>query len=240
MMVRSFWVGLLVVAACATGGDTPPATNEVPPEEEPSATPCSPAEPCEGAEACHNGVCAARCTMDGECDEGSFCDADDTATCQPTVVTSCPETPCAETQFCASGMCATQAAAACQHSPFDPKDGCGDAAVCMATLFVDGMPVDIESCYTFPPCAPDYSCPVGEWGAVCSFGVLHDKQAMCVPGMCLGDENCPDAFRCIKPPGGQVYGFCGDGRSGGTCAAGTDCTAGICDAPAVGYLGRCL
>jgi hypothetical protein len=229
---------LLVAAACATSGE--PQSNESPPEETPSATPCTPSEPCPSGESCFNGVCASRCGVEGECDAGYFCDLDDTGLCQPAAVSSCPETACAETQFCASGICGTQSASACLHNPFDPRDGCGEDAVCMGSLFVDGMPIDVEACYTFPPCPPDYACPVGEWGSVCSFGVVEDKLPMCVPGMCIGDENCPSSFRCVKPETGQVHGFCSDGRSGGSCLVGSDCQGGICEAPAPGYLGKCL
>ena len=109
----------------------------------------------------------------------------------------------------------------------------------MQNLVVNDEPLGVEACYTFPPCPPSYECPVGPYGSLCSFGVLEDKDPMCVPGMCLSEANCPEGWICVKGDDTANHGYCTDGRAGASCYAGPDCQSGVCESVASGYVGNC-
>lgn len=205
----------------------------------PTVEACSPSDPCKPGHACHNGACAKGCNTDGDCEDGEYCAMEAGQVCQPLEIPSCPEVACTDTQACVNGMCGTQTGTPCGASPFSEADGCPDDQLCLGQVFVNGTMVEQNQCYTFPSCGPDLTCPVGSRGALCTLGVFPDKDAFCVPGMCLGVEHCPESFACVRPNTMTLTGACSDGAIGSLCATTADCNASSCVIEVPGLLGTC-
>jgi hypothetical protein len=81
-------------------------------------------------------------------------------------------------------------------------------------------------------------CAVGSSGALCTAGIFSDKDAFCVPGMCLGVEHCPAGFACVYASQSET-GACSDGAPGSLCATTADCAGSACVIETPGLLGVC-
>jgi hypothetical protein len=235
------WLAWLVLAAaCATGEESGTVADHDDGLADPPPVGCSATMPCEAGEACHNGACADGCNDDADCAADEYCALELGQLCQPREAATCPASACATTQSCVNGMCGTQTGTPCGPSPFDPTaDGCPSDAMCLEQIHVDGVLVDARQCYTLPACRPDLTCPVGVAGAVCSAGVMPDKDPFCIPGLCLGPEHCPEAFHCVRRATNDPLGRCGDGSTGSLCATPADCVGGSCVILTPGLLGTC-
>lgn len=201
---------------------------------------CSASQPCPPGTTCHNGACAEGCNSDADCDESEYCALESAQVCQPRELPTCPEVACAPTQACVQGLCATQTGTPCGPSPFNPgADGCPDDELCLGQIEVNGVWVETNQCYTLPGCGADYSCPVGADGAICSFGLLGEKDNFCIPNTCVGPENCPSSMTCVRLSTSDLYGRCSDGEAGSLCASGGDCGSHSCVITVANQLGNC-
>ncbi len=237
---------LTLLLACAQGNDAGTGGAALGGEgpggggSTPQAVGCSANDPCPPGRTCHNGACAKGCNGDADCEEDvEYCALALGQICQPREAPACPAVACADTQSCVNGLCGTQTGTPCGPNPFSDADGCPADEICLDQVSVDGFLVSAKQCYTFPACSPDYTCPVGVGGAICSFGVFPDKQAFCLPGMCLGDENCPAAFHCVRKGAGEAAGHCTDGAQGSLCLNTSDCAGSPCVIATPGQLGTC-
>jgi len=205
-----------------------------------SAAGCSASVPCAPGSACHNGACAEGCNSDADCDASEYCAKGSSQFCQPRELSICPDVPCAATQACVQGLCATQTGTACGPSAFNPgADGCPEDELCMGQLEVNGVLVETKQCYTLPACGPDNSCPVGTDGAVCSFGLIGNKDTFCIPNTCVGAENCPSSMSCVRLSTSDLVGRCSDGLPGSLCSSGADCGSQSCVLQVTEQLGAC-
>jgi hypothetical protein len=146
---------------------------------------------------------------------------------------------CADTQVCVDGLCGVQTGTPCGPSPFGNGDGCPEDQMCLTQALVDGTLIDDRQCYALPACSPELSCAVGSRGALCSAGIMADKAAICMPGICLGSEHCPTGFGCARASDGDIVGRCTDGATGSLCKTTADCDDASCTTPTPGLLGHC-
>ena len=206
----------------------------------PTAAPCSSTMPCAPGSICHNGACATGCNADADCGADEFCALGGGQICQPRELPACPsEVSCADTQVCVDGLCGVQTGMGCGPNPFGEGDGCPEEQICLAQARVDGTVIDTRQCYALPACSPELTCPIGSSGAVCSAGIMADKDALCLPGLCLGPEHCPEGFGCVRASDAETFGRCTDGSGGSLCKTTSDCKAGTCITETPGLLGRC-
>lgn len=205
----------------------------------PQAEGCTETIACKPGTTCHNGACAKGCNRDEDCEANDYCAIESGQVCQPKAPSSCPDASCANTQACLDGLCGTQLNQPCGPSPFTMADGCPPNAVCLSQVGVDGTIVDISQCYTFPSCGADGACPVGEHGALCTAGLIGDKDPVCLPGACLGKENCPNDAQCVRLASSLVYGRCTSGAANSLCATGADCASSMCVIQTPGLYGTC-
>jgi hypothetical protein len=234
-----------IVGACAEGTDVESTGADEAGTQgvggAPGAAACSGSMPCPPGSICHNGACAAGCNVDADCAADQVCALEAGQICQPRELPSCPaEAACTDTQVCVDGLCGVQTGAACGPNPFGTGDGCPDDQICLTQAGVDGTIIDTRQCYALPGCSPQHTCPIGPSGAVCSAGIMADKLALCLPGLCLGPEHCPDGFvGCVRASATDTFGHCTDGAAGSLCKTTADCGTGTCTTDMPGLLGRC-
>ena len=106
-------------------------------------------------------------------------------------------------------------------------------------MLVNDVMVEPSLCYALPACGPDYNCPVGASGSVCSFGLLGDKAPFCIPSGCVGPENCPTGAACVRLGVADLLGACSTGEPGSRCTTGAECATAQCVIEAAGQFGRC-
>ena len=187
---------------------------------------CSSANPCPDGQFCFNGICALGCTNDGNCADNQYCDTEWSMTCQNKEVTTCPETPCASSQICQNGLCSTPPPPTMCMPRADGLDGCEENAICIGEE--DGMGGQDNSCYTFPPCSQDGTCPVGTSGAVCNTDLIPNKGRICLTGLCKDASHCPSNWHCVRFNPNDPVGFCGNGGPGAPCSEPAHCNDMMC------------
>jgi hypothetical protein len=200
---------------------------------------CSSSKPCPDGQFCFNGTCAPGCQTNGNCASDQYCDTEDGPPyfCKNKTVSSCPATPCGEGFDCVSGLCTAKQEQREQCSPRpDFNDGCDKYSVCYDE---DEDGPTAASCYSFPACAEDGSCPVGQFGAVCNDGYIPNKGRFCMPATCKDASHCPSNWKCVRFQENQVLGICSSGGAGSFCQTAADCTSGTCSAMP-GFPGICF
>src|SRR5580692_2580284 len=190
-------LGLAGCATAATNGGSGGAGGGDGGPPPPHYDACSTDMPCAPGKTCVDGLCAAGCNSDADCGAGEYCALSGGQVCQSTTLIACPATPCAPTQVCVGGICGTEPTGnGCGESPFG-TDGCMANALCLGNIVVDGMLQTMSICYELPPCSSAHPCTVGGAGALCSMGVIMNKDSMCIPGACATNQDCPPSWTCI-------------------------------------------
>ncbi len=194
---------------------------------------CSASSPCPDGQFCWNGICAIGCQSNGDCAADQYCATDTDQLCHNKEVTTCPEVPCAEGQECKNGFCSAPVEdTSCSYMP-NGEDGCDKNSICVAET------EETAKCYSFPACAEDDTCPVGQVGAVCNVGILPNKARICLVGACTEDEHCPANNSCVPFEQGGSLGECSSGGFGDLCYGAEDCQSKNCSLPFPGQAGYC-
>ncbi len=199
---------------------------------------CDAQNKCPAGQFCFNGICAIGCQSNGDCASDQYCDTMDLGPpyfCKNKTVQTCPSVPCASNQECKNGLCAAKPPPnppMCMPRP-DGNDGCDTYSLCFPEA--DGM---TASCYGFPPCAQDGTCPSGLVGAVCNQGYIPNKGRMCLTGACRDQSHCPANWKCLRRST-DVLGSCSAGEVNDPCLADGDCQSGICFSISPNFPAQC-
>jgi hypothetical protein len=227
---RTAIVALLACVACDQSLRRDPTLAPDAAQSSETAAPCATAADCPSDQQCFNGLCAMKCSGDGQCPAGQYCDPGWNQ-CHPSVVMTCAAGGCATSQTCLFGLCTAkdQPPETCDITG---TDTCGTARICAATGGSN------DSCVSLPPCAPDGSCPKGTRGAVCNESIVGDKGRLCLIGYCLTANDCLTGWYCTHP-GGSTLGLCGNGTPGEPCSSASECDNGTCHILFPGVPGQC-
>lgn len=158
---------------------------------------CSSANDCPPGEACYDGHCGT-CLYDDECRAGEVCNTS-TGVCEG----GGGGGDCASHTDCPAGQFCDVGAGDCVACLND--DHCNSGDVCQGGVCVPDTPTG---------CTGDGDCP----GGYCEMG-----SGVCVA--CLLDAHCGTGFACQS--NGCVPVSTGNGAFGESCAAQTDCDAGL-------------
>ncbi len=181
---------------------------------------------------------AAACTVDGDCDDGLYCNGDEVCnggTCEAGIAPDCDDAVDCTTDVC------DEASDACDNTPDD--NACDNGFFCdgdeACDPVLDCQPGTAPDCDDGVSCTADAcdetadACDNAPDDGACGNGVFCDGAETCDPvaGCQAGADPCPGEF-CDEAGGVCIEcladGDCDDGlycNGGETCAAGT-CQAG--------------
>ncbi|MFT3765044.1 MAG: hypothetical protein QM820_05955 [Minicystis sp.] len=107
---------------------------------------------------------------------------------------------CSDGFECIDGLCLQASGTSC-HLSDDGNDGCDAHSVCRQGS-------SGNRCYPVPDCPANGICPSTSTGDTCNDGTLTSKAAVCIPGRCLADADCPETEHCVRKKVSDVIGSC--------------------------------
>jgi hypothetical protein len=194
---------------------------------------CQPGSPsmCTGGHTCLGGTCASMCTGDGQCQNGFYCDANQTCQMKRTMGATCTAMNQCASNFCVDGVCCNTA---CDQTCY-ACDLPGTVGMCNA------IPDGQERGAT-PECPQQPASTCGHIGGCNGRGAcrLYPTGTVCGTQTCSGSTEvdaplCNGSGACGTPVAHDCGTFACNGAVCGTtctmdnqCKTGLTCVAGAC------------